>query len=123
MKRNVNMLSGSIVGGLLALALPVIVMNVLQSLFTMVDMKVLKEFAESADAADISVGAIGAASFLITLVTSLVFGVSTGANVVIARNIGRNDREAVSRSVGPLIATLTDMGLSSIQLITAYAVY
>ena len=29
-----------------------------------------------------------------------MFGVSTGANVVIARNIGRKDREAVSRSVG-----------------------
>lgn len=100
MKRNVNMLSGSIVGGLLALALPVIVMNVLQSLFTMIDMKVLKEFAESKDAADIAVGAIGAVGSLITLVTSLVFGVSTGANVIIARNLGRNNKEAVNRSVG-----------------------
>lgn len=99
-RKNVDMLSGSIVKGLLVLALPVIVMNVLQNLFTMIDMKVLKEFAESQDAADIAVGAIGAAGFLITLVTSLVFGVATGANVIIARNIGKNDREAINRSVG-----------------------
>lgn len=101
MKRNVNMLSGSITKGLLALSIPVIVMNVLQNLFNMIDMTVLRNFAENAD---IAIGAIGATSFLTTLVTSLIFGVSTGANVILARNLGRGDGEAVKRSVGTAMA-------------------
>lgn len=101
MKRNVDMLSGSITKGLLALCIPVIVMNVLQNLFNMIDMAVLRNFAVNAD---IAIGAIGATGFLTTLVTSLIFGVATGANVILARNLGRNDREAVKRTVGTAMA-------------------
>lgn len=101
MKRNVDMLSGSITKGLLALSIPVIIMNVLQSLFNMIDMAVLRNFATNAD---IAIGAIGATSFLTTLVTSLIFGVSTGANVILARNLGRRDQEGVKRSVGTAMA-------------------
>lgn len=99
--RNVNMLSGSVAKGLLAIALPVIVMNVLQNLFNMIDMAVLRNFAANAD---IAIGAIGATGFLTTLVTSLIFGVSTGANVILARALGRGDREAVKRTVGTAMA-------------------
>jgi len=101
MKRNVDMLSGSITKGLLALCIPVIVMNVLQNLFNMIDMAVLRNFATNAD---IAIGAIGATGFLTTLVTSLIFGVSTGANVILARALGRGDREAVKRTVGTAMA-------------------
>ena len=101
MKRNVNMLSGSITKGLLALSIPVIIMNVLQSLFNMIDMTVLRNFAQNAD---IAIGAIGASGFLTSLVTSLVFGISTGANVILARHLGRRDQEGVKRSVGTAMA-------------------
>ena len=39
-KNEVDMLSGSIVKGLMAIALPIMVMNVLQSLFSIADMTV-----------------------------------------------------------------------------------
>ncbi len=91
------MLSGSIMGGLLAIAMPIMVMNVLQSLFTVVDMTVLEHF----DTADgFSVGAVGSCGMLITLITGLLIGISSGSNVVIARYIGRGEREHVERAVG-----------------------
>lgn len=93
-KTNVNMLSGSIAKGLLAMAIPVMIMNALQSVFVVVDMSVLKAFSN-----DVAVGSVGACSYLITLFTSLLIGVSTGANVILARRFGAGERERADRAV------------------------
>ena len=91
--KNVNMLSGSITKGLLAMAIPIMVMNVMSSLFTIIDMTALKYFAD-----DSAVGAIGACGTLITLFTSLMTGISTGANIVVAKRIGAKDREGADNA-------------------------
>ncbi len=97
MKREVNMLSGSIVKGLLTIALPIMVMNVVQSLFNIIDMTILKSYDAGGGSA---VGAVGACGTLISLITGLLIGCSTGANVVIARYIGQGDEERVEKAVG-----------------------
>ena len=97
MKKDVDMLSGSITKGLLSIALPIMVMNVVQSLFNIVDMTVLKAF----DGGDgYAVGAVGTCGTLISLITGLLIGCSSGANVIIARYIGKGDKERVERAVG-----------------------
>ena len=96
-KNDVNMLSGSITKGLLAISIPVMVMNVVQSLFNIVDMTVLKTYDANNGTA---VGAVGVCGILITLITGLVIGIASGANVVIAKNIGRRDQESVEKAVG-----------------------
>ena len=107
-RKEVNMLSGSIVKGLLTIAIPIMVMNIIQSLFNIIDMSILKTY----DAGDgIAVGAVGVCSTLITLITSLVIGVSTGANVVIAKNIGRRDKDALDRSIGSAMAFSITAGM------------
>ena len=95
-KREVNMLSGSITKALLSISIPIMVMNVLQSLFNIVDMTVLKNYDQSG----VAVGAVGVCGTLITLITGLVIGISAGANVVVARFIGEGNREKVERAVG-----------------------
>ena len=96
MKRyNVDMLSGSIMKGLLSMTIPVIVMNVMQTMFNVVDTTVLGRYVN-----DTAVGAVGACSTLITLCTSLLIGISSGANIVIARHIGKGDREHAEKAVG-----------------------
>ena len=91
------MLEGPIVKGLLSIALPIMVMNVVQSLFNIIDMTVLKTF----DAGDgYAVGAVGTCGTLISLITGLLVGCSSGANVVIAKYIGRGDKRGVERAVG-----------------------
>ena len=40
-KRNVDMLSGSITKGLLSMAVPIMIMNVMQSVFNIIDMTFL----------------------------------------------------------------------------------
>ena len=98
MKKNLNMLSGSIVKGLFALALPIMVMNVLQSLFNIIDLTILKTYDTSVGR--YAVGAVGVCGSLITLATNLIVGVATGTNVIVARYLGKNDPEKVERAIG-----------------------
>ena len=99
-KTEVNMLSGPIMKGLVLIAIPIMVMNVLQSVFSIIDMTILKIFDTEGGYA---VGAVGASSTLISLMTGLVIGMSAGTNVVVARYIGQNDKENVKRAVGTSI--------------------
>lgn len=107
-RRDVNMLEGSIYKGLLVIALPVMIMNVLQSLFNIIDMTVLKSFANGDSTA---VGAVGVCSTLITLLNGLAIGVSTGSNVIIARYIGRKDQDSVDRAIASAMAFAVTAGI------------
>ena len=107
-RKDVNMLSGSITKGLLAISIPVMIMNVVQSLFSIVDMAILKAY----DTGGMAVGAVGVCSMLITLITGLVIGISTGANVVIARCIGRNDPQGADRAAGCSLAFALAAGVA-----------
>lgn len=96
-KKEVNMLSGSVMKGLITIAIPIMVMNVLQSLFNIIDMTILKTYQNSSGGS--SVGAVGACGTLISFITGLAIGISAGANVVIARYIGKGDKDGVEKSV------------------------
>lgn len=98
-KKDVNMLDGPIVKGLLAISIPIMIMNVTQSLFNIIDMTVLKSFADD----ELTVGAVGVCGTLISLITGLLIGCASGANVVIARRIGRGDSEGSQKAVGTSI--------------------
>jgi len=109
MRRNdVNMLSGSITKGLLAISIPVMIMNVVQSLFNIIDMAVLKAY----DVDGLAVGAVGVCGTLIALINGLVIGVSTGANVIVAKHIGRKDQGGVDRAIGTAIAFAVVAGIA-----------
>lgn len=107
-RKDVDMLSGSIVKGLLTIAFPIMIMNVLQSLFNIVDMTVLKTY----DTDGMSVGAVGACGTLITLISNLVIGIATGANVVVAKHLGRRDTPHAERAAGTAIAFSIVAGLA-----------
>lgn len=97
MRRNeINMLSGPIVKGLLAIAIPIMVMNVGQSLFNIIDMTILKNYGTS----ESLVGAVGACGMLINLITGLLVGCATGTNIAVARYISQGSREHVEKAVG-----------------------
>ena len=101
MRRNsVDMLSGSITKSLIVISFPVMIQSLMLSLFNVIDMTVLQTF----DTGGVAVGAVGVCGSLITLITGLLLGVSTGANVVVARAIGEGNKEKVDHAVGSSIA-------------------
>ena len=118
-RKNVNMLSGPIVSGILAIAIPVMIMNVVSSLFNIVDMTILKGYDNSGYA----VGAVGVCSILITAISGLVNGSASGANVVIAKFVGAKDEFRTSRAIHTSVALsliagllLTVVGVSGAEL-------
>ena len=107
-KKGVTMLSGSITKGLLSISLPVMIMNVVQSLFSILDMTILESF----DTDGLSVGAVGACGSLIVLITGLIIGISSGANVIIAGYIGSRKYDSANRAVGTAIAFAAVAGIA-----------
>ena len=101
------MLSGPIVKALLTIALPIMVMNVMQSLFNIIDMTVLKSYES-----DITVGAVGTCGTLISTITGLMIGISSGANVIIAKHIGAGDKERVERAIGTAVLVAVTGGIA-----------
>ena len=104
--KDVDMLSGSIVKGLLTIAIPIMIMNVMQSLFNIIDMRILKMYDT-----ELTVGAVGTCGYIISLMTGLVVGLSSGANVVIARFIGQGDKDKVERSIGTALLLAASGGV------------
>ena len=117
-KKDVNMLSGSIVKGLLTIALPVMAMNILQSIYNIVDMTVLKIYDTDGG---YSVGAVGTCGTLISLITGLVIGIASGTNVTVARHIGKGDTEGVKKSVGTGISFSFIAGIVLLIIGVAFA--
>ncbi len=111
-----NMLEGSIFRGLVSMTIPIMVMNVLQSLFNIVDMTVLGVMVD-----DNAVGAVGASSTLISLTTGLLIGIGTGATVVVAKHLGRHEEVDTDKAVGTsiLFALVSGTALMVIGLIFA----
>lgn len=97
-KNEVNMISGPIIKGLLKIAIPIMIMQVFQSIFSFIDMTMLGKYV-----GDKAVGAVGACSTLITAITCLVTGVAVGANVVVARHIAKGDQERKEKAIGTSI--------------------
>lgn len=114
--KHVNMLSGSITKGLLILTMPIMVMNMMQTVFNMIDMAILGRFAD-----DIAVGGVGACGMLITLCTALLIGCSAGANVVVARHLGTGNDKRTENAVATSIvfSVLGGTGLAIIGVIFA----
>ena len=115
-KKEVNMLSGSIMKGIMTIAIPIMLMNVLQSLFNIIDMAILRGFGKES-----SVGSVGNCGTLISLITGLAIGVSAGANVIIARYIGKGDKDGVEKSVGTAIVFSIISGFVLLAIGVAFA--
>ena len=105
-KNNVNMLSGPITKGLISMTMPIMIMNVVQMLFNVVDLTALRFFAD-----DNAVGAVGACGMLSTLCTSLLLGLSAGANVVVAKRIGAGDKGRTDKAVMTALLTAVVGGI------------
>ena len=114
--KQTNMLEGSIFRGLISMTIPIMVMNVLQSLFSIIDMTVLGVMVD-----DNAVGAVGASSTLISLTTGLLIGIATGSTVVVAKHLGRHEEIDTEKAVGTsiLFSIVSGVALMVVGLIFA----
>ncbi len=85
---------GSIFDKLLYFVLPIMATNLLQMFYNAADMMVVSASSETN-----AVGAIGTTTSFVHLVVNLFIGFSVGANVVVARSIGANDKDGAQNAV------------------------
>ena len=92
------MLHGSITKNMLQMIMPLMVINVMQSLFKIIDMSILGKLTD-----DSAVGAVGACATIISLCTGTLIGISAGANVLVARCAGEGDDKKTEKAIGTAI--------------------
>lgn len=94
MRRNVDMVNGSLSKNLVRFVIPMILTGVLQLMFNACDLVVVGQFA-----GDRALAAVGATGALINLLVNAFIGLSTGVNIVAAHAYGAKDHNQVDKIV------------------------
>ena len=98
-KYQIDMCHGPLFGKIVLFSLPLMLSNVMQVLFNAIDLVVLGQYASHE-----ALAAVGSCGSLISMILSIFFGLSVGANVLAARYIGANDPKEVFRTVHTAMA-------------------
>ena len=93
-KKKVDFTQGKIFPMLILFVLPIVATNLLQMFYNAADMMAVS-LSHEANA----VGAIGTTTSFVHLIVNVFIGFSVGANVVVAKHIGANDKEKTQRAV------------------------
>ncbi len=93
------MCNGPLLGKVLAFSLPLMLSGILQLLYNAADIAVVGQFAGS-----VSLAAVGSTSSLIHLMINLFIGLSVGASVVVAQNIGAHNFRKAHDAVHTAVA-------------------
>ncbi len=98
-KGDVDMTEGGIFGVLLRFSLPLLVGNLFQQLYNMVDTWVIGQTGENG-----AYAAVGSVGPIINILIGFFSGLATGAGVVISRYYGSKEEENVRRTVHTIMA-------------------
>ena len=93
-RKTPDMVNGPLLGKILLFALPIIATGMLQLFYNAMDMIVVGRFN-----GETALAAVGATGALINLITNAFIGLSLGASVVVAQNMGAGRNEDVSKTV------------------------
>ena len=89
-----DMTQGSLSRQIIGFSLPLMFTNLLQMLFSMVDLAVVGRFSSSA-----AMGSVGSTTTLIFLFTGFLMGLGSGVNVLVATHFGARSEKNVRESV------------------------
>lgn len=90
----VDMTKGPIIPALIKYTVPIILMGVLQSLYSSADTIILGQFAGKA-----AFAAVGATSTLVSFIVNTLVSLNVGVSIIIARAFGANDRRRTENTV------------------------
>ena len=114
-RHSIDMCSGPLWNKILIFALPLMASSLLQLLFNAADVIVVGQFAGKE-----ALAAVGSNTALINLMINLFMGLSVGANVVIARELGACRNDNVTRGVhtSMALAFLSGVGLAAAGVVS-----
>lgn len=95
MEYNESFLKGSIPKALVKFAIPLMIANILQILYTAIDMYVVGKFAETAD-----ISAVSTAGMVMTALTVAISGFAMGISVLVGQYAGAKKSDDIAKTVG-----------------------
>ena len=96
-----DLTNGSVPKLLFAFAAPLFVSNALQAIYNIVDMIVVGQVIGGSGMSAVSTG-----GNILHLLTFVAMGFSSAGQVIIAREVGEKDNEAVKKTIGTLFTML-----------------
>ena len=104
--KNLDMLHGRLSGALLRFTLPIALSSMLQQLFNAADTSIVGRFGDAG-----ALAAVGANTEIVALIVTLSSGLALGANILIAAQLGRGQRDGLPAVVqsAVLLAALTGL--------------
>jgi len=105
-KCELDMTQGNIIGNILKFALPLLVGNLFQQLYNMVDTWVIGQTGDNG-----AYAAVGSVGPIINILIGFFSGLASGAGVVISQYFGAKDRDNVRRTVHTSIIMTLIMGV------------
>lgn len=97
-KKNVDMTQGPIWQQLAAFAIPILIGELFQQFYTMVDSIIVGNFVGRS-----ALAAIGASEIIVKVLVGFFNGMAVGFSVLIARYFGAKDREGLNRAVNTVL--------------------
>lgn len=113
-KHSVDMTVGGTYAHIIRFAIPMIIMNILQTLYNAADMVIVGRFDS-----ETALAAVGSTSSAINFTLTLFIGLSSAANIVVARKYGAKNTEGLSKIVHTSIALALISGL----LVAAFGIF
>lgn len=104
---------GSVGKQLWKFALPFILSNLIQSLYSVVDMVIVGRYCGAASMSGVNIG-----GQITLLITNLVIGLCAGGTTLIAQYMGSGNRKALKETIGTLLSALVVLGV----VLTAFMV-
>ncbi len=101
-----DLTQGSPMKGLLFFAIPLLIGNLAQQLYSTVDAIVVGQYIS-----DDALGAVGLSFPILNLMLVLFMGISTGASIVVSQYFGAKSRDELSRAVGSTMVLTLWSGL------------
>lgn len=92
MKQKIDMTTGSIMGKVFLFAIPIILGNVLQQLYTTVDTLVIGNFC-----GETSLAAVGTSAQPVEVLLCIFLGIGTGVSIMVSQYMGAGDWERMKR--------------------------
>lgn len=104
--KSMNISEGKLLPQIIKFTIPLILTNIFQQLYNIIDQMIAGKFAGEGVLA-----AIGATGHLTSLFINLVIGISVGVSAVVAQTIGSGDDEVIHKSIHTSMATSVWCGL------------
>ena len=107
MAHSLDLTSGTIWRQLVKFATPLVISNVLQSMYNIVDMIVAGQFIGAE-----SISAISNAGIVINMITNIIVGLTTGGNILIAQYFGAKNKGACKDCASTLLSSSLILGVT-----------